>query len=48
MVREDSKMDVLDLQLLIMFYKAEVKREPDNLANQALLARSRNKLKDMK
>lgn len=40
-------MHVIDLQLLIMFYKAELKREPDNLANQALLARSRNKLKEI-
>ena len=48
MVREDSKMDVLDLQLLIMFYKAEIKRDPNSIANHALLARSRNKLKDMK
>ncbi len=41
-------MEAIDLQLLIVFYKAEVKREPDNLANQALLARSRNKLKGIK
>ena len=47
MVREDSKMDVLDLQLLIMFYKSELKREP-SLANVALLNRSRDKLKDKK
>lgn len=38
-------MNIVDLQLLIMFYKAEVKREPNNIANHALLARSRNKLK---
>ena len=40
-------MSKIDLQLLIMFYKAEVKRDP-SLANVALLNRSRNKLKEVK
>ena len=40
-------MSIIDLQLLIMFYKAEVKRDP-SLANVALLNRSRDKLKDKK
>jgi len=36
---------MIDLQLLIMFYKSELKREPNSLANKFLLANSRDKLK---
>jgi len=39
-------MSSLDIQLLIMFYKDEVKKNPDCIANKALLARSRKKLKE--
>jgi len=42
-----SHMELIYLQLLIMFYKEEVKREPNNVANRALLARSRQKLREV-
>lgn len=45
MVRIMGREIILDIQLLIIFYKAELKKEPDNIANKALLARARNKLK---
>lgn len=46
MVRDMGREIILDIQLLIIFYKAELKREPDNIANKALLARARDKLKE--
>jgi hypothetical protein len=52
MVRKKSwvviLMSIIDLQLLIMFYKSEVKRDQNNIANHALLTRSRNKLKEVR
>lgn len=38
-------MDVITIQLLIHFYKQELKRNPQDLASRALLARNRAKLK---
>lgn len=40
-------MSIIELQLLIHFYKQEVKREA-TLANVALLERARNKFMEMK
>lgn len=39
-------MSLIDLQLLISFYKNEVKNNPTCLASKALLDRSRKELKD--
>ena len=39
---------LLRLQLLIIFYKDELKSNPDCIATEALLARSRLKLKKEK
>ena len=38
-------MSVIDVQLLIMFYKDEVRKNPDFIANKSLLAKSIKKLK---
>ena len=48
MVRYVGREIIIDTQLLIIFYKAELKREPNNIANKVLLARSRAKLKAKK
>lgn len=39
---------MLEIQLLIMFYKSELRKSPECLATKALLARNREKLKEMK
>jgi len=41
-------LPIIDLQLLIMFYKNEAKDNPSCIANKALLKRSRNRLKEMR
>ena len=38
----------VEIQLLIMFYKSELKITPDCIATQALLARNRARLIKMK
>ncbi len=40
--------NLIDLQLRIIFYKAELKREPNNIANRELLKRSRRKLREVR
>jgi len=38
----------IELQLLIIFYKDQLKEKPDCIATKALLNRNRNKLKIIK
>ncbi len=40
--------EAIELQLLIMFYKGQLKEKPDCIATKALLNRSRKKLKIIK
>jgi len=37
----------VEVQMLIMFYKSELAREPECVATKALLVRNRAKLKEM-
>jgi len=39
---------MIEIQLLIMFYKNELKQDPGCLANKVMLDRNRAKLKEMK
>ena len=39
---------VVDIQLLIMFYKDELRKNPNDEASKFLLAHNRAKLKEMK
>jgi len=39
---------MIEIQLLIMFYKNELKQSPDCLASQVMLDSNRAKLKEMK
>ena len=45
---EESTVDKVEVQLLIMFYKEELKAKPYCLATRALLERNRDKLKRSK